>query len=151
MAAPDQDDVEAIRAIVARQFASLSWSRTAGADWDGFAGDFLPGAPLYPAARPVAAKSVPAFVERMRGLAETSLPALAERMLGCEIRVFGKVAVAVAACEMTENEAETSRTVEMLLLVKEAEGWKIAAQAWDKEGPGTPIPAALLEPSAAPA
>ena len=56
------------------------------------------------------------------------------------VRVFGNVAVALAACEMTKIDAEVSRGVEMLLLVKTDGAWRIAAQAWDAEGPSKPIP-----------
>ena len=57
-----------------------------------------------------------------------------------EVRVFGNVAVALAACEMTEDDAEVNRGVEMLLLVKTDGAWRIACQAWDTEGPSRPIP-----------
>jgi hypothetical protein len=43
------------------------------------------------------------------------------------------VAVAVAACEMTENDARVNRGVEMMLLIKTDSEWKIVAQAWDME------------------
>ena len=66
------------------------------------------------------------------------------RLLGTEIRVFGNVAVAIAACEMTENEKEVNRGVEMLLFVKDNGVWQIVAQAWDSEGPGKPIPSHLI-------
>ena len=42
--------------------------------------------------------------------------------------------------EMTKIDAEVSRGVEMLLLVKTDGAWRIAAQAWDAEGPLKPIP-----------
>ena len=42
--------------------------------------------------------------------------------------------------EMTKIDAEVSRGVEMLLLVKTDGAWRIAAQAWDAEGPSKPIP-----------
>ena len=133
-------DVRAIEALIARQFASLGWAPGTPADWGAFAADFLPGAPLYPAARPVKRQTAEAFVERMKGLAGTKLRSFRERVLGTEVRVFGDVAVALAACEITENEAEVSRGVEMLLLVKDDGAWRIAAQAWDTEGPSKRIP-----------
>jgi hypothetical protein len=34
----------------------------------------------------------------------------------------------------------------MLLLVKDTGAWRIAAQAWDTERDGTPLPADLLKP-----
>ncbi len=137
-------DVRAIEALIARQFASLGWAPGAPADWKAFAADFLPGAPLYPAARPVKRQTAEAFVERMKGLAGTKLRSFRERVLGTEVRVFGDVAVALAACEITENEAEVSRGVEMLLLVKDDGAWRIVSQAWDTESPTNPMPLHLV-------
>jgi hypothetical protein len=62
----------------------------------------------------------------MQGLAATTLWSLHESTLGIEVRQLGNVAVAIGACELTENESKISRTVEMLLLVKSED-----AQAWD--------------------
>jgi hypothetical protein len=61
-------------------------------------------------------------------------------MLGAEIKVFGNVAVAMAACENTT----ITRNVEALLLVKEDGAWKIVSQAWDTESETNPVPAHLL-------
>lgn len=137
-------DKDAIRAVLARQFASLSWSEGRAPGWDGFAGDFLADASLFPAARPARPISVADFVERMRKLSETSLRTLDETVLGVEILVFGNIAIAAAGAEMTENGAETSRSVEMMLLVKSEGQWKIAAQAWDKAGEINPLPDTLV-------
>lgn len=142
-AAPE-NDIAAIRALIARQFGSLSWGPGQHAAWDVFAADFLADAPLYASSRPVGAQSVSAFVARMQTLSQTSLRTLEETLLGAEIRVFGNIAVATAACGMRENGSEAARTVEMLLLVKTDGAWKIAAQAWDKESANAQIPAHLL-------
>lgn len=141
--APDADR-QAIAALVARQFASLSWQLDEPADWTAFGADFHDAAMLYPSARPARPQSPGEFVARMRDLSQTSLRSFEESLLGLEIRVFGNVAVAVAACEAVENASETGRTVEMMLLVKEAGSWVIAAQAWDKATPSRPVPDALL-------
>ena len=135
-----QDDVDAIKALIARQFESLCWQPGRPAAWDKFAGDFLAGAPLYPSARPAKAQSVSAFLERMQVLSDGALKTFHERVVGAEVRVFGKVAVAIAACETLENGSERNHSVEMLLLVKDGAGWKIAAQAWDKVTPDNPLP-----------
>ncbi|MBN9216996.1 MAG: hypothetical protein J0I79_03485 [Mesorhizobium sp.] len=141
-------DSAAIRAIIARQFASLSWGEGRAPGWDDFAGDFLDGAGLFPAARPARSINVADFVERMRGLSRTSLLSLEETVLGADIRVFGNIAIAAVAAEMTENGAETNRSVEMLLLVKSEGRWKIAAQAWDKASEANPLPDALVSGAA---
>lgn len=132
------EDYRAIEAIVRRQFASLSWPDGAAPDIGRFVADFLPEAQLFAAARPAKAQSVHAFGERMRGLAGGALRSFDETVLWCRISVYGKVANATVACETLENGTETNRNVEMMLLVKDAEGWKIAAQAWDKEDPVEP-------------
>ena len=80
----------------------------------------------------------------MKPLEGTKLRSFAEAVLGTEIRVFGNVAVALAACEMTENGADVQRGVEMLLLIRNAGAWQIVAQAWDTERPSQPIPMQLL-------
>ena len=143
----DEDDFQAIQAIIARQFGSLNWALGRSADWEIFAADFLPGAVLYPAARPAKPQTVSAFLERMKTVASTTLWAFKETVLGTNIRVFGNVAIAAAACEMTENDANVNRGVEMLLLVKNEGKWQIASQAWDTESPLRPLPADLAAAS----
>jgi hypothetical protein len=101
-------------------------------------------ATLFPSKRPAKPQTVESFIARMQGLVGTPLRSFRERVLGTDIRVFGNVAVAIAACEHTENEETKSRGVEMLLLVKDDGAWKIVAQAWDTERPSAAIPADLL-------
>ena len=137
-------DSDAIRAVIDRQFASLSWDESGAPGWDGFANDFLEGASLYPAARPARPTSVADFVERMRDLSRTSLRSLQETVLGADIHVFGNIAIAAVAAEMIENGAETNQSIEMLLLVKSEGQWKIVAQAWDKASETNPLLDALV-------
>lgn len=139
-----QDDIRAIEDLIARQFRTLSWNPGQPGDWQGFAADFFPGAPLYATGRPAKAQTVDAFVDRMKGLADTTLRSLHETPRGAHIRVFGNVAVAFAVCELLENETETTRNVEALLLIKDGGVWRIAAQAWDTETGDKPIPAEFL-------
>lgn len=140
-----ENDVAEIRALIRRQFENIGWTPDRPSDWAGFMDDFLPGAMLVPAARPVAPKSVEAFVERMKGIAAGGLRSLQETVLGTEIRVFGNVAAATAVCGIAENDGPPNRGVEALLLVKDQGRWRIAAQAWDMETPQMPIPADLLD------
>lgn len=136
------DDEAEIRRIVERQFASLCWAPGVPANWEAFAGDFLPGAALYPAARPLTARTPGAFVERMKGVTD-KIATFQEDPLGMTISVFGNVAVAAAGCRITEDGATVTRGAEMMLLVKDGGRWQIAAQAWDTEGGGKALPAAL--------
>jgi len=124
----------------------LNWTTEAPAKWQAFAADFSPEASLYPAARPAKRQSVEAFVERMRRLAASRLRSFEEKVLGTEVRVFGNVAVAIAACETTENGIETSRAVEMMLLIKSDGAWQIVSQAWDEETASNAIPHRLIAP-----
>jgi hypothetical protein len=135
-----QDDRRAIEAIIARQFASLGWSPGRSADWQVFASAFFVDASLYPAARPARRQTVEGFIERMKGLAGTKLRSLEENVLGTEIHIFGNVAVTLAGCEITENDAEVSRGVEALLLIKDEGAWRIVSQAWDTENGAKPLP-----------
>ena len=82
----------------------------------------------------------------MKGLTGTKLRSFAEAVLGVEVRIFGNMAVAIAGCEITENDADVNRGVEMFLLVKDTGAWRIAAQAWDTERDGRRLPADLLKP-----
>jgi ketosteroid isomerase-like protein len=143
------DDVEAIEAIVSRQFASLNWTNASPADWEAFAADFSPDATLYPAARPARPQTIQAFVERMKGISQTTLRSFHEAVLGTKVHVFGNVAVAIAAAELTENDKDTNRTVEMMLLVKSEGTWRIVCQAWDRATPSNPVPGELLSDDAA--
>jgi hypothetical protein len=127
-----ENDIKAIETLIRRQFASLSWSSRSAADWATFVADFFPDATLYPAARPASPLTVTAFVDRMKGLSQTTLRSFCETVLGTKIHVFANIAVAISAAEMTENDADANRNVEMMLLVKSEGAWRIVAQAWDR-------------------
>lgn len=137
-------DASSIRALVRNQFRSLNWAREKDADWSGFADTFLPGASLFPAARPVKPQTVDQFLDRMQRLrAEGKLATFEETPLGCEVRIFGNVAVAFFACEMLENGSTVTRDVSAAVLVRDNNGWRIAAQAWDTETETRKIPGDL--------
>lgn len=137
-------DTKEIESIMARQLASMSWTKGGAPDPAAFGADFLTGARLYPSARPVRSQSVADFMARMNGLAATTLSSLHETTRGTWVRMFGNVAMAAVVCENLENAVEITRTVEMMLLVKDDGQWRIVAQAWDQETPAQPIPAEWL-------
>lgn len=141
---PSQRDEEAIRQVVSRQFGSLDWCEGKDADWQAFAGDFHSDASLFPSARPAQKQTVEGFMERMKGLAHRDLRSFRERLLGTEVSIFGNVAIAMAACEITENNDKVSRGVEAILLIKDNGAWRIVSQAWDMEREGNLIPTSLL-------
>lgn len=138
-------DIQAIEAVIARQFGSLNWGANGSADWTGFGSDFFPDASLYPAARPARAQTVEAFVDRMKRLSGGSLREFRQKRLGADIHMFGNVAVALSACENLENGTEVTRGVEAMLLIKDQGKWRIVAQAWDMESRGNPIPERLIQ------
>lgn len=142
------DDIGAIEALIARQFESLNWIDGRAPDWAAFAGDFAADATLYPSARPARSQTVDTFIARMSGLVGSQLHAFHEKVLGIEVCVFGTVAVATAACEVTENGSNVNRSVEMMLLVKSDGAWRIVSQAWDMEDGEKPIPPHLIGPFA---
>ena len=82
--------------------------------------------------RPARACSAGAFADRLRRLRDNGvLDSFSPELAVCEVRAVGSVAVALAGCEMIQNGSEVTRQVAVFLLVKELEGWRIAAQAWD--------------------
>jgi len=132
MTVRDRHDEMAIRSLILSQFASLNWSPDREADWLTFEGGFLPETQLFPAARPVQAKSVKNFRSRLEQLrAAGNLSSFAEQSGPIWVRAIGGVAVAIAGCEMVENEETLMRDVSCFLLVKDGNSWKIAAQGWD--------------------
>ncbi len=133
-------DEKAIRAVIGAHFQGLKWTPTTQADWAKFAADFLPDASLFPAVRPARAKTLDAFIDRMKGVARGSLRAFEERTLGMQVLVFGNVAVVLAASELVENDTEVNHDVSGYLLVKDAGEWRIAAHAWDHASEQMPVP-----------
>jgi hypothetical protein len=142
---PFSADHHQIRALIERQFQSLSWSKGGEGEWRAFEDYFLEGAPLFPGARPVVPTMAPDFVNRMQSLSRTSLAQLDESCLGAKISVFGNIADAMTVCELTENETITSHNIEALLLVKTGGERKIAAQAWDSAPQGSELPEEFLD------
>jgi hypothetical protein len=137
-------DVRAIEELISSQFRSLDWTRDKDADWAAFAEGFLPGAALFPAARPVRRQTIEGFMERMKELrSQGKLISFKETPLGWTVHVFGNVAVAIAGCEMLGNGSDVTRDVSGFLLVKDNDVWRIAAQAWDVETDPKQIPAYL--------
>lgn len=131
----NSDDVRAIEALISRQFSSMTWARGGTPDQETFKQDFHPEATLYPAARPAQMQTVDVFLSRISEMSGDTLLSFTETVVDTKVQVFGNVAVAVAGCEITENETEFNRGVEMLLLVKSGGRWQIASQAWDTEAP----------------
>ena len=126
------DDDAQIRALIQAQFDSIDWEPGRDVDWRSFYRGFVLGAQLWPARRPARPQSSADFADRLRRLRDDgTLESFSEKGVGCVVYVVGNVAIAAAGCEMTENDDTISRDVSMFLLVKDADGWRIAAQAWD--------------------
>ncbi|MEL6258500.1 MAG: nuclear transport factor 2 family protein [Pseudomonadota bacterium] len=130
-------DVDAIVELIETQFAALNWAPGRDPDWMLFESGFRSDATLIPAARPAVRQSLGAFRSRLDGLRGNGLlHSFSERRTVLEIQIAGNVAVALAGCEMTENDKNTTHDVSALLLVKDEDGWRIANQAWDAVGAG---------------
>ena len=144
------DDENAIRTLIGEHFESLRWSPDSGPDWERFQDDFLSGAQLFGAARPVKARSVDGFVKRMETVARANLESFEEHTRSMRILRFGNLAVVLALSEMLENGTELNRDVSGYLLVKSDNRWRIAAHAWDQVDAHNPVPEMLLEEESAP-
>jgi hypothetical protein len=136
-------DESQIRALIGAHFDALKWSPGSNPDWNTFSTDFLLDAQLFPAARPVQAKSLVEFIERMNRVAQGSLHDFEERTLDMTNQRFGNVAVVMAASELLENKEEVSHDVSGYLLVKSEGRWRIAAHGWDKASDDNPVPEQL--------
>lgn len=125
-------DEQEIRSLIRAQFDSIDWAPGRDGDWPRFEAGFLSTAQLFGSKRPAQPQSAQEFTARLKRLRDDGvLKEFSEKGVGCEVHVIGSVAVAVAGCEMTENGDEVTRDVSMFLLVRNPDGWCIAAQAWD--------------------
>jgi hypothetical protein len=134
------EDEEAIRALIGDHFEAMKWEPGSNPDWDRFRKDFLPDAVLFGAARPVQARPVDGFVERMETVARKNLHTFEEHTRGMKILRFGNVAVVMAMSEMLENGSEINHDISGYLLVKSEGRWSIAAHAWDQASDEKPVP-----------
>ena len=125
-------DEDVIRALIKAQFDSIDWAPGRDADWRTVLRGFELGAQLWPARRPAQPVPPAGFVDGLRKLrGDGMLESFTEKGGGCHVWIIGNVAVALAGCEMVENGSTVTRDVSGFLLVKDGEGWRIAAQAWD--------------------
>jgi hypothetical protein len=134
------DDEDAIRSLIGEHFEAMRWEPDADPDWDRFRQDFLSGAQLFGATRPVKARTVDRFIERMETVARTNLVSFEEHTRGIKILRFGNVAVVLAMSELLENGSEANHDISGYLLVKSEGRWSIAAHAWDQAGGDKPVP-----------
>jgi hypothetical protein len=148
MTTEDQnEDVQDIKNILARQLEYISWSASKDSNWTEFSEDFLPDATLFGAARPARSQTVAAFVDRMKSLSQTGLKSFEQTMLGAEVHVFGSVAIAFGVCRNLENRTDENRGIEAYLMVKDDGIWRIASQTWDTENDSQKIPDYLIAKS----
>ena len=134
------NDEEAIRKLIGEHFEAMKWEPGADTDWDRFREDFLSEALLFGAARPVQARTVDGFVERMETVARKNLGSFEEHTRGMKILCFGNVAVVLAMSEMLENSSEVNHDISGYVLVKSEGRWSIAAHAWDQASDEKPVP-----------
>ncbi|WP_299951510.1 hypothetical protein [uncultured Ruegeria sp.] len=125
-------DREEIAALIAAQFRALCWDEETPPDTQALAAAYLPEALLFASSRPASGQTAETFGNRMKALRDSGrISVFEEKGVGLHIWVTGNVAVAMAGCEMHENQNEVTEDVSAFLLVKNPPGWVIAAQAWD--------------------
>jgi hypothetical protein len=95
---------------------------------------------LFGAARPVQARTLDGFIERMETVARANLTSFEEHTKGMKILRFGNVAVVLALSEMLGNGSEINHDISGYFLIKSDGRWSIAAHAWDQAGPEKPVP-----------
>ena len=137
------DDESAIRELVAEHFEAMRWKPGTDPDWNRFRQDFLANALLFGAARPVQARTLEEFIERMETVARKNLHTFEEHTRGMKILHFGNIAVVLAMSELLENGEEENQDVSGYLLVKSEGKWSIAAHAWDQASEQEPVPEGL--------
>jgi hypothetical protein len=137
------DDEEEIRALIGKHFEALRWKPGMDPDWDRFRQDFIPGAQLFGALRPVRTRSVDGFIERMESVARKNLHTFEEHTQGMKVMRFGNVALVLALSKLRENSSELNYDISGYLLVKSEGRWSIAAHAWDQAGDDKPVPQEL--------
>ena len=124
-------DETAIRALIQGQFDSINWTPQQRADFRTVHRGFALDAQLWPARRPPAPQSALDFTTRLQKLRDEGMVSFTEKGVGCHVWIVGSVAVALAGCEMVENDSTTTRDISGFLLVKDDDAWRIAAQARD--------------------
>jgi len=136
-------DENEIATLIKDHSEAICWAPDRAPDWKRYSADFLPGASLFPAARPAQVRAPELFIEQLKGVAAGALNTFEDRTLGMHIVGFGNIAVVLAASEMLENGSETNHDISAYLLVKTEGRWLIAAHAWDKATEELPVPAEL--------
>lgn len=138
------DDEQAIVAIIEDMFAAISWDGESPPDLARFGAAVLPEATVVPSARPLAPTSIATFSQRMASLyVDGAMKIFDERALGTVVQVFGNIAVALGGFEAIVDDGAPGRGANAFLFVKEPEGWRIAAMAWDNEREGVQLPPGL--------
>lgn len=127
-----ETDRAEIAGLIARQFRALCWDDVTPPDSAALTAAYLPAAQLYASTRPAKPLTSQQFADRMAGLRDSgALPVFQEKGRGLHIWIAGGVAVALAGCEMHENQSEVTEDISAFLLVRNPDGWAIASQAWD--------------------
>jgi ketosteroid isomerase-like protein len=132
-------DIQAIKALIERQFTSVTWNSYKQPDLDGFMSTFHPNATLYTSALPTTAQTPAQFAETLEAQSKSTRRTFQETALKTDVQVSGNVATAIVDCENIANGTEIHRTIEMLMLIKDTNGWKIVSQAWDIARPVEPV------------
>ena len=137
----DQDDAEAVAAVVSTFFAAFTSGPGLADRLDALPGLFLPSAVIVRTCgdQPTS-YDVPGFVAPRRELlTRGAVNEFSEWPLEGHTEVFGDVAqhlCSYAKQWRQDGEATTGRGMKSFLLVRTPDGWRIAAAAWDDEREG---------------
>ncbi len=128
----EASDYKKIQTLIYQQFESLQWTDTTQANWPLFESGFNECATLFPAKRPVAPITPKQFQQRMSNLkTKNILFSFNEKVTACDIRIYGNIATAIVGCEMQENNSTYTHDVNIMILLKNENQWRIVSQAWD--------------------
>lgn len=149
---PRPGDAVSPESLVAALYGTISGPADEARDWGRFRGLFLPGARLVVGRRPdggpdadreIAVADLDTFVPAAaRQYAENGFW---EREIAGRVDRFGHLAHAWSTYEARVGSPDSdpvARGVHSIQMVREAGRWRIAAIAWDVEGPDRRIPRA---------
>ena len=129
-AAMTSDELQ-IRELIHRQCGDISCAVDTPLDWLTCSRDFFDGALVFQAHRPVDAIPVEHLSTRMGELRDcTDAAHRRERVTHVEVLIFERVAVALAGCQLLDDERDVTCDVNAFLLIKDQGRWLIASQAW---------------------
>ncbi|MEX1147446.1 MAG: nuclear transport factor 2 family protein [Sphingomonadales bacterium] len=139
-----EKDRTALRSLIEKLFADLSWTSSNAPDWAAFRAAFRDDAVLYPSARPLTQTPIGDFIERMENERTSgNLQSIVEAAIAHDVTVFGNTALVYTSYEACINGGTPGRGANAFLFVRDGGTWKVGAMAWDNASEATPLPEKL--------